>query len=381
MSPRLAASSRPSSSRRRRTSSTSGPRSSRRSASARSCGSRARAGERYLGVRCVTDGFAYSDLASAAARCDRRRRRSRPAPADDAHRPHRDPAVHRRRAAPGARGAAPAGADGRRVHGHRRRRGHRAADGWLLASRAFHRHPDRRCTPPRGLESPVYLDADFLLGPEAAHLNITGVSGLATKTSAVEFLLASIFQTFPEAKGSIAAVCFNVKGPDLCFLDQPGALDDADRAALRAAGPACRSRSARCATSRPTRPTASTSTRCGPTPRSPRTSSRWSGACAKSSTTPRCCSTATTSTPRPTRSSTSSRSAWSARDVRRRELRRRPVPRAESFADLERLLPRDLRLHGGDGARQRRLAHAPRRHDPQGAQPAWATSAPGLAAW
>ena len=52
-----------------------------------------------------------------------------------------------------------------------------------------------------GLESPVYLDCDFLLGPEAAHLNITGVSGLATKTSAVEFLLSSIFQTFPRAQG------------------------------------------------------------------------------------------------------------------------------------------------------------------------------------
>ncbi|MGH7670894.1 MAG: ATP-binding protein, partial [Gemmatimonadaceae bacterium] len=37
-----------------------------------------------------------------------------------------------------------------------------------------------------GTEAPVYLDADFLLGPEAAHLNITGVSGLATKTSAIE---------------------------------------------------------------------------------------------------------------------------------------------------------------------------------------------------
>ncbi len=35
-----------------------------------------------------------------------------------------------------------------------------------------------------GLEAPVYLDADFLLGPEAAHLNISGVSGLATKTRA-----------------------------------------------------------------------------------------------------------------------------------------------------------------------------------------------------
>jgi DNA helicase HerA-like ATPase len=81
-----------------------------------------------------------------------------------------------------------------------------------------------------GMEAPIYVDADFLVGPEAAHLNITGVSGLATKTSAVEFLLASLFAHFPAQKGSIAAVCFNVKGPDLCFLDQPAALDPRDRA-------------------------------------------------------------------------------------------------------------------------------------------------------
>ncbi|HEX9167271.1 MAG TPA: hypothetical protein VF862_15255 [Gemmatimonadales bacterium] len=80
-----------------------------------------------------------------------------------------------------------------------------------------------------GLEAPVYLDADFLLGPEAAHLNITGVSGLATKTSAVTFLLSSIFQRFPAHKGSVAAIAFNVKGPDLCFLDQPAELSDEDR--------------------------------------------------------------------------------------------------------------------------------------------------------
>src|SRR3954463_11810249 len=80
-----------------------------------------------------------------------------------------------------------------------------------------------------GFDCPVYLDCDFLLGPEAAHLNITGVSGLATKTSAVEFLLGSIFQTFPAHKGTVAALCFNVKGPDLCFLDQPAALSPEDR--------------------------------------------------------------------------------------------------------------------------------------------------------
>jgi DNA helicase HerA-like ATPase len=86
------------------------------------------------------------------------------------------------------------------------------------------------------MEAPIYLDADFLLGPEAAHLNITGVSGLATKTSAVEWLLASIFAHFPEQKGSVAAVCFNVKGPDLLFLDQPGQLGEDDLAAYKKLG-------------------------------------------------------------------------------------------------------------------------------------------------
>jgi hypothetical protein len=81
-----------------------------------------------------------------------------------------------------------------------------------------------------GTEAVIYLDADFLLGPEAAHLNITGVSGLATKTSAVEWLLASLFKYFPEDKGSIAAVCFNVKGPDLCYLDKPGKVEKSDDA-------------------------------------------------------------------------------------------------------------------------------------------------------
>ena len=80
-----------------------------------------------------------------------------------------------------------------------------------------------------GTDAPIYLDADFLLGPEAAHLNITGVSGLATKTSAIEWILSSIFTHFPESKGSVAAVAFNVKGPDLCFLDQPGNIDEADK--------------------------------------------------------------------------------------------------------------------------------------------------------
>jgi DNA helicase HerA-like ATPase len=79
-----------------------------------------------------------------------------------------------------------------------------------------------------GQLAPIFLDADFLLGPEAAHLNITGVSGLATKTSAVLFLLKSIFQHLSAEKGSVAALCFNVKGPDLLFLDQPAELGEED---------------------------------------------------------------------------------------------------------------------------------------------------------
>ncbi len=75
------------------------------------------------------------------------------------------------------------------------------------------------------LLSPVYLDSDFLLGPEAAHLNITGVSGLATKTSSIEFILLSIFQHF---RDDIAVVCFNVKGSDMLFLDFPAHAAEGD---------------------------------------------------------------------------------------------------------------------------------------------------------
>ena len=40
----------------------------------------------------------------------------------------------------------------------------------------------------------VDMDADYLIGPEGAHLNISGVSGLATKTSYAMFILSAIQQ-------------------------------------------------------------------------------------------------------------------------------------------------------------------------------------------
>ena len=73
------------------------------------------------------------------------------------------------------------------------------------------------------MRCPIYLDAEFLLGPEAAHVNLTGVSGLATKTSTIEFLLQSIFAS---SVPSVACVCFNVKGHDMLFLDFPADIGD-----------------------------------------------------------------------------------------------------------------------------------------------------------
>ncbi|GAK59305.1 hypothetical protein U27_06282 [Candidatus Vecturithrix granuli] len=71
---------------------------------------------------------------------------------------------------------------------------------------------------------PVHLNAHFLIGPEGAHLNISGISGLAAKTSYSMFLLKAIQQRYMEASeenGSIAFVIFNVKGRDLLAIDEP----------------------------------------------------------------------------------------------------------------------------------------------------------------
>ena len=168
-----------------------------------------------------------------------------------------------------------------------------------------------------GLESPVYLDCDFLLGPEAAHLNITGVSGLATKTSAVEFLLAQHLPDLPAPQGLGRGALLQREGPRP-LLPRPAG------GAVRGGPPALRSGSG----SAP-EPFADVhyyaplqARRREPQhaahPRGARraTPSRSSGGCARCSTTPRSCSTATTWTPRPTRSSISWRSGWSAASTR-----------------------------------------------------------------
>jgi hypothetical protein len=96
--------------------------------------------------------------------------------------------------------------------------------------------PDERGNP-RFQRTPILLDEDYLLGPEAGHANWTGQSGLATKTSHALFLISSIFQTLRKEGKSVAALMFNVKGPDLLWLDKPAIpVDDEHRAAYEAAG-------------------------------------------------------------------------------------------------------------------------------------------------
>ncbi len=73
---------------------------------------------------------------------------------------------------------------------------------------------------------PVYGNIEFLNGARGAHMNISGISGVATKTSYALFLLYSLFHSGVlglEAPNTKALV-FNVKGEDLLWLDKPNRL-------------------------------------------------------------------------------------------------------------------------------------------------------------
>lgn len=69
---------------------------------------------------------------------------------------------------------------------------------------------------------PVNIDSKFLIGPEGAHLNISGISGLASKTSYGMFLIKAIQDKCLKEKEfeNVAFVVFNVKGKDLLALDE-----------------------------------------------------------------------------------------------------------------------------------------------------------------
>ena len=77
---------------------------------------------------------------------------------------------------------------------------------------------------------PVYGNLDFLDGRKGAHVNISGISGVATKTSYATYLLYALFEgrRLGDLTTNARALIFNVKGEDLLFLDQPNQRLDTD---------------------------------------------------------------------------------------------------------------------------------------------------------
>jgi DNA helicase HerA-like ATPase len=95
---------------------------------------------------------------------------------------------------------------------------------------------------PAGLSrdgEPLWINLEFLDGNRGAHVNISGVSGVATKTTYASFLLYSLFHSGVLAgrERNTKALIFNVKGEDLLFLDRANkALDKRHQETYRKLG-------------------------------------------------------------------------------------------------------------------------------------------------
>ncbi len=87
---------------------------------------------------------------------------------------------------------------------------------------------------PVGLDlggDPVYADMRFVDGRSGGHVSISGISGVATKTSYALFLLYQLLETDQgmdllggrAGRESVRALVFNTKGEDLLHVDRPNA--------------------------------------------------------------------------------------------------------------------------------------------------------------
>jgi DNA helicase HerA-like ATPase len=87
----------------------------------------------------------------------------------------------------------------------------------------------------------LYVNAEFLDGTRGAHVSISGISGVATKTSFATWLLYATFRSGVLGGSgettNTRALIFNVKGEDLLFLDHPNTrLDPATEQAYAKLG-------------------------------------------------------------------------------------------------------------------------------------------------
>jgi DNA helicase HerA-like ATPase len=70
---------------------------------------------------------------------------------------------------------------------------------------------------------PVYVDLDFFDGRKGGHMSISGISGVATKTSFALFFLRLLTgrpDILGEGAANLRILVFNVKGEDLLWLDK-----------------------------------------------------------------------------------------------------------------------------------------------------------------
>lgn len=77
----------------------------------------------------------------------------------------------------------------------------------------------------------AYINWEFINGQKGAHISISGVSGIATKTSYSLFLIHSMLYSKSiqdKEKRNIKAIIFSVKGEDLLHIDKPNSNFDKD---------------------------------------------------------------------------------------------------------------------------------------------------------
>jgi len=70
-----------------------------------------------------------------------------------------------------------------------------------------------------GLQVPISLDVSYLVGPDTAHVNASGISGNA-KTSYLLFLLQSAYQKLKQYSEDYSIIIFNTKYEDLLHIDK-----------------------------------------------------------------------------------------------------------------------------------------------------------------
>lgn len=88
--------------------------------------------------------------------------------------------------------------------------------------------PTGQYTTGYGIKSPLCCNENFVLGADAAHVNVTGQSGMASKTSYLLFFLSSVLQ---KTSKKVGVVFVNVKKSDFLWIDTPNPLLTPERIA------------------------------------------------------------------------------------------------------------------------------------------------------